>query len=83
MWLVFWNNPFLFGCTACSVLIPHLTEDVETPQLLLVSGRGQHQKNTQTNKPAGDLPFWSVLECLEKKLWETSSVVYGCGGAGP
>lgn len=85
MWLVFWNNPFLFGCTACSVLVPHpaVTEAVEAPQLLLVAGKGQQQKNTQTIKPVEDLPFWSVLECLEKKLREISSVVYGCSGAGP
>lgn len=83
--LVFWDNPFLFGCTACSVLVPHptVTEAVEAPQLLLVSGKGQHQKNTQANKPVGDPLFWSVLECLEKKLRKISSVVYGCGGAGP
>lgn len=78
------EQPF-FGCTACSVLVPHptVTGAVEAPQLLLVSGKGQHQENTQTNKPVGDLPFRSVLECLEKKLRKISSVVCGYGGAGP
>lgn len=33
---------FFFGCTACSVLVPHptVTEAVDSPQLLLVSGKG-------------------------------------------
>lgn len=47
----------------------------------------QEKSSTRkTSKPANQWEiclFWSVLECLEKKLRKISSVVYGCGGAGP
>lgn len=71
MCLVFWNNPFLLGCTAFSVLIPHPagTGAVEAPQLLLVSGKGQHQE-TPNQQTSGRSAFSACFGVFGKETQE-------------